>query len=50
MPVPIRMDPVQLRVWDAVFEGMPLDELAELRKLLVYHLTRRRVREREARR
>jgi len=47
-PVPIVLS--NLREWEDAFETMPLDELAELRRLLVYILTRRRVREREARR
>ena len=47
-PVPIRVS--NLQEWEEAFETMPLDELVELRRLLVYVLVKRRTREREARR
>jgi len=47
-PVPIAL--ANLQEWEDAFNGMPLDELAEIRRLLVYVLVRRRVRESEARR
>jgi hypothetical protein len=49
-PVPLLMDPSRAADWERAFEAMSLDELAELRRILVVVLVRRRSHEREARR
>jgi len=42
MPMPIGITARRLRGWARPLDGMPLDELAELRRLLVVAFVRRR--------